>query len=85
MPTAELPAVLTKVAGALRPEGCFLVSIPRGEGEGWETEESGSQYYRALHTKDELLGLLRDAGLDPEWTDQARDEESGWLCVLARR
>ncbi|TXL60883.1 class I SAM-dependent methyltransferase [Aeromicrobium terrae] len=85
VPTVELPAVLAKVAGALRPDGCFLVSIPRGEGEGWETGESGSRYYRALHTKDELLGLLRDAGLEPEWTDQALDEESGWLCVLARR
>jgi 2-polyprenyl-3-methyl-5-hydroxy-6-metoxy-1,4-benzoquinol methylase len=84
VPSTELPAVLAKVAGALRPEGCFLVSIPRGEGEGWETGESGSQYYRALHTKNEFLGLLRAAGLEPEWTDQARDEESGWLCVLAR-
>jgi 2-polyprenyl-3-methyl-5-hydroxy-6-metoxy-1,4-benzoquinol methylase len=85
VPSADLPAVLTKVAGALRPDGCFLVSIPRGEGEGWEVGESGSSYYRALHTKAELLGLLRDAGLEPEWTDQAVDGEQGWLCVLARR
>ena len=83
--SADLPAVLSKVAGALRPGGRFLVSIPRGEGEGWEVGESGRSYYRALRTKDELLGLLKDAGLETEWTDQAVDEETGWLCVLAHR
>lgn len=82
---ADLPAVLSKVARAVRPGGRFLVSIPRGEGEGWEAGESGRTYYRALRTKDELLVLLQDAGLEPEWTDQAVDEETGWLCVLARR
>jgi 2-polyprenyl-3-methyl-5-hydroxy-6-metoxy-1,4-benzoquinol methylase len=80
----DLPAVLAKVVGALRPGGRFLVSIPRGEGEGWEEGESGGRYYRALHTKEEFIDSLRAAGLEPEWSDQARDEESGWLCVLAR-
>ncbi len=83
--SADLPAVLAKVAGALHPEGRFLVSIPRGDGEGWETGESGSSYFRALRTKEAFIGALGDAGLEPEWTDQAVDEESGWLCVLARR
>jgi len=83
--SGDLPGVLAKVAGALRPGGCFLVSVPRGEGEGWETGESGKPYYKALHTKDELFALLRAAGLEPEWSDQASDDESGWLCVLARR
>ncbi len=82
--SGDLPGVLAKVTGALRPGGCFLVSIPRGEGEGWETGESGKPYYKALHTKDELQALLRAAGLEPEWSDQASDDESGWLCVLAR-
>jgi 2-polyprenyl-3-methyl-5-hydroxy-6-metoxy-1,4-benzoquinol methylase len=81
----DLPVVLSKVAGALRPDGRFLVSIPRGHGAGWEVGESGSPYYRALRTKDEFIVALKKAGLEPEWTDQAvENEESGWLCVLAR-
>jgi 2-polyprenyl-3-methyl-5-hydroxy-6-metoxy-1,4-benzoquinol methylase len=81
----DLPAVLSKVAGALRPGGRVLVSIPRGEGAGWEVGESGSPYYRALRTKDEFIAALKKAGLEPEWTDQSVDhEERGWLCVLAQ-
>jgi len=79
----DLPTVLSKVAGALRPDGRFLVSIPRGEGAGWEVGESGSPYYRALHSKDEFIDALSSAGLIPEWTDQSPDDD-GWLCVLAQ-
>ncbi len=82
----DLPAVLAKVAGALRPGGRFLVSIPRGEGAGWEVGESGSTYYRALWTEAEFTEHLARAGLQLEWSDRAvDDEESGWLCVLAQR
>jgi 2-polyprenyl-3-methyl-5-hydroxy-6-metoxy-1,4-benzoquinol methylase len=81
----DLPAVLTKVAGALRPGGHFLVSIPRGEGAGWEVEESGTSYFRALWTEAEFVAALARAGLTPTWTDRAvPDEERGWLCILAQ-
>jgi 2-polyprenyl-3-methyl-5-hydroxy-6-metoxy-1,4-benzoquinol methylase len=81
----DLPVVLAKVAGALHPGGYFLVSIPRGHGAGWEVEESGSSYYRALWTEAELVAALAGVGLQPEWTERANhDEESGWLCVLAQ-
>lgn len=81
----DLDAVLAKVAGALRPDGRFLVSIPLGEGEGWETGESGRIYYRALRTQAEFEALLEQSGLTAEWTDRANEqEETGWLCVLAR-
>ena len=82
----DLPAVLAKVAGALRPGGRFLVSIPLGEGAGWEVGESGSRYYRALWSEADFLAELAEAGLEPEWTERSvADEESGWLCVLARQ
>ena len=82
---ADLPAVLAKVAGALRPGGRFLVSIPLGEGAGWEVGESGSPYYRALWSRAEFTAALEQAGLEPEWTDQAvEDEETGWFVVLAQ-
>jgi len=80
----DLPTVLCKVADALRPGGRFLVSIPRGEGAGWEVGESGSPYYRALRTKDEFIDALSAAGLSSEWTDQSA-EDDGWLVVMARR
>jgi len=81
----DLPAVLAKVAGALRPSGRFLVSIPLGEGSGWETGESGKPYFRALWSEAEFLDMLARAGLQSEWTERSVEhEESGWLCVLAR-
>ena len=80
-----MPAVLAKVAGALRPGGRFLVSIPLGEGAGWEVGESGSPYYRALRSEAEFTAALEESGLQSEWTERAvQDEESGWLCVLAQ-
>ena len=83
---SDLRVVLAKVAGALRPSGRFLVSIPLGEGAGWEVDESGSPYYRALWTEAEFVAALTQAGLEPEWTERSvHDEESGWLCVLAQR
>jgi 2-polyprenyl-3-methyl-5-hydroxy-6-metoxy-1,4-benzoquinol methylase len=81
----DLPAVLAKVAGALRPGGRFLVSIPLGQGSGWETGESGKPYFRALWSEAELTDMLARAGLQSEWTERSVEhEESGWLCVLAQ-
>jgi 2-polyprenyl-3-methyl-5-hydroxy-6-metoxy-1,4-benzoquinol methylase len=81
----DLAAVLAKVAGALRPGGRFLVSIPLGEGAGWEIGESGSPYYRALRSEAEFVAALDQAGLHVEWSKRpVQHEESGWLCVLAR-
>ena len=82
----DLSEVLMKVAGALRPDGRFLVSVPLGEGAGWEVGESGTPYYRVLRTADAFLSALDQAGFRPEWTQRSVEhEESGWLCVLARR
>ena len=81
----DLPEVLAKVAGALRPGGRFLVSIPLGEGVDWEVGESGNRYYRVLRTEKDFTAALDQAGLQPEWTERPiRDVESGWLLVLAR-
>ena len=81
----DLAAVLAKVAGALRPDGRFLVSIPLGEGIGWEVGESGRTYYQVLRTEAEFVAALAQAGLRSEWTERAdHDEETGWLCVLSQ-
>ena len=77
--------VLAKVVGALRPSGRFLVSIPLGEGAGWEVGDSGRHYFRALWTEAEFTAALERVGLQSEWTDRSvHDEETGWLCVLAQ-
>lgn len=81
----DLGAVLAKIAAALRPGGRFLVSIPLGEGAGWEEGESGKPYYRALRTEAEFIEALAQAGLQSEWTERSvADEETGWLCLLAQ-
>ena len=67
---SDLPAVLAKVAGAVRRGGRFLVSIPLGEGAGWEVGESGAPYYRALHSEADFVTALRHVGLVPEWTQR---------------
>lgn len=86
MEPKDLPAVLAKVAGALRPGGRFLVSIPLGEGAGWEEGESGSRYYRALWSEVDFIASLARPELHAEWTERSNhDEETGWLCVLAQR
>ena len=84
---SDLSAVLAKVAGALRPGGRFLVSVPLGgRGAGWEVGESGTPYYRALRSEADFVAALGDAGLAPEWTERSVEQaESGWLCVLARK
>lgn len=80
----DLDAVLAKIARALRPGGRFLVSIPLGEGAGFEIGESGKQYYRTLRTEADFIDLLARAGLTTEWTERSNDsEETGWLCLLA--
>src|SRR5688500_13769102 len=58
----DLAPVLAKVADALRPDGRFLVSIPLGEGVGWEVGKSGRTYYRALRTEAEFVAALEQAG-----------------------
>lgn len=83
---SDLPTVLAKVVGALRPGGRFLVSIPLGTGAGWEVGESGTSYYRALWSEADFVAALGKAGLAREWTERSVEhEERGWLCVLASR
>ncbi len=84
MEPAELDTVLSKVAAALRPGGRFLVSIPVGEGSGWETGESGKPYYRALRTEPEFVAVLAAAGLHQEWIERS-EHEDGWICLLTVR
>ena len=78
----DFAVVLGNIVAALRPGGCFLVSIPVGEGITWEVGDSGNQYFRVLRTEDELTTDLEALGLRIEWTERS-EHEDGWVCVLA--
>jgi SAM-dependent methyltransferase len=84
VPSDVLPAVLAKVAAALRPGGRFLVAVPLGHGADWEVGESGHRYFRALRTEGEFVAALSEVGLEPESTERSGDaEDGGWLTVMA--
>ncbi len=81
----QLPAVLSRVAGALGPGGVFLASVRVGDGEQWEVGDSGNPYFTVQWLEPDLCDLLEDAGFALEWRAAGEDsEESQWLTVLAR-
>jgi len=83
---AQIPALLHRVAAALRPGGVFLVAIREGVGERWEVGDSGNPYFTVLWTESAFRTLLGDAGLGVEWRFPGEDsEESHWLMLLARK
>jgi SAM-dependent methyltransferase len=82
---AVLPAVLGRVADALKPGGAFLVSVREGEGEQWEVGASGNPCFMVLWREPDLCDALEDAGFGLEWRAFGEDaEESRWLTFLAR-
>ena len=82
---AEVPALLDRVAAALRPGGAFLFSIREGDGERWEVGDSGNPYFTVLWREPDICDLLEDAGLELDWRSWGKDsEESQWLTLLAR-
>jgi len=76
--------ILARVSGALRPGGSFLVSLRLGEGELWETGESGA-YRVVLWDEAAFLRGLAAAGFEVVWQARALDGDGDWLTVLARR
>jgi 2-polyprenyl-3-methyl-5-hydroxy-6-metoxy-1,4-benzoquinol methylase len=83
---AQIPALLHRVAAALRPDGLFLVAIRLGVGESWEVGESGNSYFIVLWEEPAFRTLLADAGLGVEWRYPGEDSrENDWLMLLARK
>jgi hypothetical protein len=79
----ELPLVLGRVAGALRPGGAFVVSLPEGDGE---QREVGDPFATVLWREPDLCDLLEDVGLDlaRRWATEDRDRHP-WLTFETRK
>jgi len=67
LPRARLGAALTGLARVLKPGGVLVVITHGGGGEEW-LERPGGQVVVSTYSPDELAGLLRDRGLEPELT-----------------
>ena len=80
-----LPAVLSKVAAALRPGGALLFTVLEGEGESIESGSGSQPYYIARWRQDELEHLLGPLGLQLLWSGTSEDSEGRWLSLLFRR
>ncbi len=87
----ELPGVLAKIAGSLRPGGRFLAAVRTGEGAGWDVGSSGNRYFVTCWSETEFIAELVKVGLTTRWSSHSvKDTEpnpppSDWLTVLAQR
>jgi len=80
-----LPAVLEKIARALRDGGAFLLSIREGEGDTVEIGSKGNEYYVALWPRSEIIAALAALGLDLLWSHSFDGSEGRWLIALFRK
>ena len=82
----RIPALLRRVAEALHPGGVFLVAIREGDGELWETGDSGNPYFTVLWRESAFRDQLEDVGLMVRWSSRNEDSGEGpWLTFLARK
>ena len=78
---SALPAVLSKVSGALKEGGAFLFSIREGTGDLIEQGASG-RYYVAMWQQAELSEILVPLGFRLLWSTSDQDSEGRWLVML---
>jgi SAM-dependent methyltransferase len=67
LPRARLGNALGGLASVLMPGGVLVVITHGGAGEEW-LDRPGGQVVVSTYSPDELAGLLRDSGLEPELT-----------------
>ncbi|MEV6521704.1 methyltransferase domain-containing protein [Longispora sp. NPDC051575] len=77
--------VLGKVAGALRPDGAFLVSVREGTGELWDSGEAAGCHL-VFWDRAGFAARLASAGFTVDWDDRhVYGGDEPWLTFLARR
>lgn len=80
-----LPSVFTRIAGAIRNGGVFLLALREGEGETAEIGSRGNEYYVALWPRSQIIALLAALGLDLLWSHSFEGREGRWLTALFRK
>ena len=75
----SIDMVLRKIAGALRPDGFFLVSLREGEGE------TVGNYHTVYWQRDNFAAALAAAGMNVEWEQHNVAGGEAWLTFLARK
>lgn len=80
-----IPAILEKVAGALRQDGVFLVSLQEGTGELCQISDSSGIFHITLWTLETFTIQLNAVGLQTQWVEHSTDNEGDWITVLAKK
>jgi len=64
IPKSSLPAVLKQMNKLLKLNGQLFVSVKKGEGEGFESDQrfGGVPKFWSYHQEDEMVRLLEEAG-----------------------
>jgi SAM-dependent methyltransferase len=88
LPRARLGTALGGLARVLMPGGVLVVITHGGAGEEW-LDRPGGQVVVSTYSPDELAGLLRDNGLEPELTRVRSPREGEYpadkIRISARR
>lgn len=89
LPRAELPDLLRRIAGWLRPGGLLLATFGRSGGEGAEVDWLGVPMFFGSYTDDDTLALLERAGFAVERSEVVPivepEGDASFLWVLAAR
>ena len=88
VPRAELPALLARIRGWLRPGGRALLTFARSDTEALLDEDwLGAPMFFSSHPPAVTLELLADAGLELEWGREVNQGVPGetFLWTLSRR
>jgi SAM-dependent methyltransferase len=81
----QIDLVLQRVAGSLKPNGTFLVSLREGDEDIWERGEVSGEYYVVLWNEPEFTDRLAAAGMQVEWSGKRVHGDGPWFTILARK
>ena len=89
LPRADLPALLDRITGWLRPGGHLLATFGRSGGEGVQQDWLGVPMFFGSYTDDDTLALLERAGLEVERAEVVPivepEGDARFLWILATR
>lgn len=89
LPRADLPSLLQRIAGWLRPDGRFLATYARSGWEGVQEDFLGVPTFFGSYTDDETLELLHGAGFETERVEvvpivEPGEVEGNFLWILGK-